>query len=80
MNKKAYCNNSPAIAYYSGCGGIEIHGIEYGIDDYIYCASGAWSGHKSYHKVKIYSDSKENSYFMLHGYKIPLRDCIRTGV
>ena len=36
MSKKAYCNNNPAIAYYSGFSGLEIHGIEYGIDDYIY--------------------------------------------
>ena len=80
MTKKAYCNNNPAVAYYSGCGGIEIHGISYGIDDYIYCVSGAWNGHKSYHKVKLYFDKNSNAYFMLHGYKIPLSDCIRMGV
>lgn len=42
MKKKEYCMKNPAIAYYSGLNGLEIHGIEYGIDDYIYCVSGAW--------------------------------------
>ena len=80
MSKKEYCNNNPAIAYYSGCGGVEIHGIEYGINDYIYCVSGAWTGQKTYHKVKIQCNGYGNFYFMLHGYKIPLNECIKMGV
>lgn len=82
MSKKEYCNNNPAIAYYSGCGGIEIHGIEYGIDDYIYCVSGAWIGssNRKYHKLKIYSTAYGQHYFLLHGYKIPLSDCIKMEV
>ena len=79
MSKKEYCNNNPAIAYYSGFSGLEIHGIEYGINDYIYCVSGAWTGCKSYHKLKInYADS--GAYFVLHGYKCLLSDCIKMGV
>jgi hypothetical protein len=81
MNKKEYCQKNPAVAYYSGFNGLEIHGIEYGIDDYIYCVSGAWGSPKnySYHKLKIYYDSKGNGYFMLHGYKCLLSDCIRMN-
>ena len=41
MNKREYCENRETVAYYSGLGGVEIKGIEYGIDDYIYCVSGA---------------------------------------
>ena len=29
MTKKEYCLQHPATTYYSGLGGIEIHGIEY---------------------------------------------------
>lgn len=31
------------IAYYSGFNGLEIKGIEHGIDDYVLCVSGAWT-------------------------------------
>lgn len=48
MTKKEYCNTHPATAYYSGFNGLEIHGIEYGINDYLYCVSGElvklWNG------------------------------------
>lgn len=42
MNKRQYCESRESIAYYSGLNGLEIKGIEHGIDDYIYCVSGAW--------------------------------------
>lgn len=44
MNKREYCESRESIAYYSGLNGLEIKGIEYGINDYIYCVSGAWGG------------------------------------
>ena len=80
MTKKEYCINNEAIAYYSGFGGLEIHGIEYGVYDYLYCTSGAWTGKKSYHKLKIYYDSNFSGFVRLHGYKIPLKECIRKGL
>lgn len=33
MNKREYCESRESIAYYSGLNGLEIKGIEYGIDD-----------------------------------------------
>lgn len=33
MTAKEYCTSHDAIAYYSGLSGLEIHGIEYGVDD-----------------------------------------------
>lgn len=32
MNKREYCESRKSIAYYSGLNGLEIKGIEYGID------------------------------------------------
>lgn len=81
MTKKEYCQKNPAAAYYSGFNGLEIHGIEYGIDDYIYCVSGAWGSPENYgyHKLKIKYDKHGNGFFMLHGYKCLLSDCIRMN-
>lgn len=75
--KKEICENNKSFAYYSGFSGLELKHIEYGINDYIYCVSGAWCNEKSYHKLKVYSDKNGSSYMKLHGYKIPLNECIR---
>lgn len=77
MTKKEVCQNHKPFAYFSGLSGVELHHIEYGINDYIYCTSGAWCNNKSYHKVKIHYDNNGDSYIRLHGYKIPLNECIR---
>lgn len=76
MTKKEICLNNPSFAYYSGLNGVEFKHIEYGIEDYIYCVSGAWTSKKSYHKLKIQTNSKGNSFVRLHGYKIPMNECI----
>ena len=78
MTKKEVCLNNEAIAYYSGFGGLEIHAIEYGIEDYLYCASGAWYGNRTYHRLKIYYN-EEGGYVRLYGHKIPLSECIRIN-
>lgn len=44
MNKRQYCESRKSIAYYSGLNGLEIKGIEYGINDLVYCVSGCWYG------------------------------------
>lgn len=80
MTKKEYCINNKAVAYYSGLNGLEINGIEYGINDYLYCTSGAWIGKKQYHKLKINYSTDGSAYVRLHGYRIPLNECIRMGL
>ena len=82
MNKREYCESRKSIAYYSGLNGLEIKGIEYGIDDYIYCVSGALGGSKAFHRCKIYypANDKDSIFFRVRGYKIPLDECIRMGV
>ncbi len=80
MSKKKYCTNNPATAYYGGFGGLEIHGIEYGIEDYLYCVSGAWGkkSERKFHKLKVYYDT-EYSYVHLYGQKILLNECLRIA-
>lgn len=78
MNKSEVCKAHESFAYYSGFGGLELKHIEYGIEDYIYCVSGAWTGSHRYHKLKIqYRDN--GAYIHLHGYDVNLNDCIRMN-
>lgn len=77
--KKEVCLRNEAFAYYNGLGGLELHDIEYGIEDYIYCVSGTWGNNKSYHKLKVYYDDYSD-YIKLYGYKIRLNECIRTNL
>ncbi len=78
MNKKEILQ-MPSIAYYSALNGLEVKKIEYGTTDYMYCVSGAWTGKKKPHKLKIY-ETKQGSYIRLHGYTCPLDNFIRMGV
>lgn len=74
--KKEIITQNPAFAYYSGFGGLEFHKIEYGIEDYIYCVSGAWTSKKSYHRLKVYYGNN-GDFVKLNGVKVPLDECIR---
>ena len=75
MTKREYCENRESIAYYSsGLWGVEIKGIEYGIEDYVYCVSGS----NRYHRCKIYYSVASSPYFRVYGHKIPLNECIRN--
>lgn len=76
MTKKQVCDSNKSFAYYSGLNGLELKYIEYGIEDYVYCVSGSWSEKKSYHKLKVYYNDN-GGYIKLHGYKIPLDECIK---
>lgn len=78
MTKKEFCN-CPSIAYYSGFGGFEIKGIEYGINDVLYAVSGAWTALKSYHRLKIRYSSSGSPYVVLRGIRIHLDECIRMN-
>lgn len=85
MNKREYCESRESVAYYSGLNGLEIKGIEYGIDDFVYCVSGCWYDGKAarrFHRCKIYypANEEDSAFFRVHGYKIPLDECIRMGV
>ena len=62
MSKKERCNRK-SIAYYSGLDGIEIKDVENGMETYIYCVSGAWTGKEVCHRLKIYYDRKGEPFF-----------------
>lgn len=74
MTKKEYCMSHDSVAYYSGLNGLEIKGIEYGVNDFVYCVSGCWYGGKAarrFHRCKIYYPITESAFFK--------DECIRMG-
>jgi len=76
-NKKNEYMNKKSVAYYSGLNGLELKEIEHGINDYMILVSGAWSGTKSVHRVKIQFYKNGDSFINLQGYKINLNEFIR---
>ena len=82
MKKREYCESHESIGYYSGFNGLEIKGFEHGIEAYVYCVSGAWGGSKGFHRCKIYYPVNEgkSAFFKLHGYRVPLDECIRMDI
>lgn len=80
MTKKEYCSSHPIVATYcNGLFTVKIHGVEHGIEDYIYCVAeslNASSRNCSYHKLKIQYNCT-SPYFLLYGCRIPLAECIR---
>lgn len=76
MTKKEYCLTHPVIAFYSlGLCGLEIRGVENGMDDYLYanwCAPGAET---TYHRLKIYNNCNGSSFIRYYGHRIPLSEC-----
>jgi hypothetical protein len=76
MTKKEIIQNTKPFAYYSGYSGIELHHIEYGIDDHVYFIAGTRTANKSYHKSKVYFNLNGDSYIKFNGNRIPLGECI----
>lgn len=72
MNKREYCESRKSIAYYSGLNGLEIKGI----DDYIYCVSGAWGGGKAFHRCKIQYTRKGAAFSGYTGIGFPLMNVL----
>lgn len=78
MTKKEVLNTChEVVAYYSGYSGIEIYYLN---DNEVYYTSGAWTGHKFYHKSKIYFTLSGEPYFKYKGRRIQLSECIRTNL
>ena len=74
MNKNEFCKEHEPIACYSnGYFGIIIHGIEYGIDDYVYFKTDDGKAHKA----KVNYEGK-NPYFRYEGMTINLCNCMKV--
>lgn len=84
MNKREYCESRESVAYYSGLNGLEIKGIEYGINDFVYCVSGCWYGGKAarrFHRCKIYypANGKDSAFLGYTGTKSRLMNVLEWG-
>lgn len=77
MTAREYCLTHDSVAYASMLGGIEIKGIEYGITDSVYCVCGAWCSEKSYHHVRINYTAHGIPFFIVHGQRVYMGECIR---
>lgn len=71
----------PAMAYYSGFGGIEIKSIVlYDMIDYVVFVAGAWCSSKTAHRKRIYYTHSGNDYFLYKGIRIHLNECVRCDI
>lgn len=91
MTKKEYCTTHDVKAVYStGLSGISIHGIESGIEDYIYWSEShevtLWDTNNNgypefkqvttYHKSLLKTTITGNYYFISYGKRVSLDDCL----
>lgn len=68
---------APAVAYFSGFGGLEIKEISYGIEDEVKFVVGAWCGQKEPFCATIKYDNSGAAYFTYRRNKIFFGDCVR---
>lgn len=93
MTKKEYCTTHEVEAVYStGLSGISIHGIESGIEDYVYWSEShevtLWDTNSNgypefkqvttYHKSLLKTTITGNYYFISYGKRVSLDDCLRV--
>lgn len=78
MNKKAICTGR-AAAYISAFCGIEIYKIDHTPDgERVYYTAGAWTGHPTPHRSRIYYTATGDPYFLYHGQRLRFSDAIRN--
>lgn len=78
MNKKSVCTGR-AAAYISAFSGIEIFKIDYAPDgDRVYYTAGAWTGHPTAHRARIYYTRGGEAYFLYRGSRLKFADAIRN--
>lgn len=77
-----YCISHPPVAYYAACPfvGIYVHGIEYGIEDYVYASSEYADEKTFYHKVKLKQDVKGQTYFNIMGLRVNTDECLKINM
>ena len=75
--KAALIEQEPILGYWSTYGGIEVHKIEYGIEDRLWIKANAWYGKPKYHMLRIYYGDRD--YIVFDGHKLYLDECIKEG-
>lgn len=78
MTKREYCLNHDSIGYvaFSMCTGISVHGIEYGINDYVYYQYERGEN-ITFHKSTIRYTASGKPYFMFNGCRIHFDEIMR---
>ena len=82
MTKKEYCKNNPGMAALatSAFGGYVVHGVEFGIDDYIYITYQIDNKILAYHKLLIRYNAHYAAYVIINGNRFYLNDFLRLEV
>ena len=80
MTKKEFCTKNDVKAVYNtGLSGISIHGIESGVEDYVYWSESheiiLWD---TYHKSLLKTTLSGNYYFVVYGRRVSLDDCLKV--
>lgn len=75
MTKKEFCKRDTIAVYSFGLYGLEIKGIEHGINEYVYYIDYVGICHRSVIKY----NTNSSPYFIFKGHRIPLDECIRTN-
>lgn len=68
----------PVIAYWTDFGGIEVKGIEYGIEDYLTCVSLANTETPRVHYLKIKTTQGGRPYVIIYGHNLYLDQCLKV--
>lgn len=72
--EKRCAGKTIAVYAWTAFSGLEVKGIEYGVEDYVYCTT---SDGKC-HKLRIRETAHGDPYFILYGKRVPLGDCVRV--
>ena len=76
-NKKRAIEAMKTIAYASMLNGVEIKGIEHGIEDYVICISNAWYDRQDMKALRVKIYDGDRPYFIVRGTRVYLDECIR---
>lgn len=77
--EKTVCTELPTIGYWSALGGVEVKQIDDTVDGiFVYCESGAWTGNRKQHKLKVRQERKGREYVQISSYKLYLDECLRA--
>lgn len=77
MTRLQMFNEMPTIGYWSALGGVELKGIEHGVEDYALVIANAWGGKKSAHRVRVHYEYRV-PHIVVKDTRLYFDDCIRA--